>query len=117
MLNSSLTYNVYIHDPHFFIFTFNPSTIPGIFLYLKSEEGLHLRYIDVVHHVNMDRPQQHCEAAEDYSLTACVKNSVARKVGCRYILTTQWANSLRTGIKYLSVNWSQLLTCIFQDME
>ena len=76
-------YAVAIHDPHFYLFTTNPATIPGVTLDLKPSQGIQFMYIEVIQHVNMDRPQQPCAAQEDYSFTTCVKNSVAKKVGCR----------------------------------
>ena len=74
--------------------TTNPATIPGVTLDLKPSQGLQFMYIEVIQHVNMDRPRQPCALQEDYSFTTCVKNSVARKVGCRYsrILSDPLAN-------------------------
>jgi hypothetical protein len=76
-------YKVFIHDPDFFIPSKNPVTVPAVYLHLKPSQGTQFIYIEVVQHINFDRTEQPCEAREDYSFTACVKNSVARKVGCR----------------------------------
>ena len=67
LLDDSHDYTVVIHDPHFFLMTTNPATIPGITLDLKPSQGLQFMYIEVIQHVNMDRPQQPCAAQEDYS--------------------------------------------------
>ena len=84
-LDPSLTYTTYIHDPHYFLMTANPATIPMINLVdMDLTQGLLFMYVEVVNHVNMDRPNQPCEAAKDYSFTACTRNSVTSKVGCRY---------------------------------
>ena len=81
------SYFLFIHDPNFFLFTFNPATIPSIYLQLNmGQKGL---YIDGVRHVKMNTPAQPCEDAEGYSFTACVKESVAKKVGCRYDMVCQ----------------------------
>ena len=82
-LDSSLNYLAYLHDPNFFILTANPATIPGVSLDLNPSQGLMLKYIEVIQHINMDRSQQTCEDREDYSFTTCVKNSVSSKIGCR----------------------------------
>ena len=82
-LDPYLDYTVVIHDPHFFLMTTNPATIPGVTLGLKASQGIQFMYIEVIQHMNMDRPQQPCAAEEDYSFTTCVKNSVAQKIGCR----------------------------------
>ena len=79
----STAYTVYIHDPHYFMMTANPATIPMINLDMDLTQGLLFMYMEVVQHVNMDRTNQPCEAAKDYSFTACLRNSVASKVGCR----------------------------------
>ena len=31
----------------------------------------------------MDKPEQRCESSESYSFTACIKNSISRRIGCR----------------------------------
>ena len=31
----------------------------------------------------MDKPNQPCESSESYSFTACIKNSISRRIGCR----------------------------------
>ena len=87
-LDPSLAYNTYIHDPDYFLFTANPTTIPMINIEMDLTEGLLFMYVEVVRHVNMDMPQQPCEAAKDYSFTACLKNSVTSKAGCRYVITS-----------------------------
>ena len=82
-LDPSLSYFVAIHDPNFFMFTPNPATIPLITLDLHPNQGIQLIYIEIIQHIDMDRIEQPCEDREDYSFTACVKNSVSRKIGCR----------------------------------
>ena len=83
VLDASLNYFVAIHDPNFFMVTSNPATVPLVTLLLRPNQGTQLIYIELIQHINMDRTDQQCEDGEDYSFTACVKNSVSRKVGCR----------------------------------
>ena len=85
MFNSSMDMKIFIHDPHFFLMTTNPATIPAVNIDLKSHHGVQFMYLDVVQHVNMNRANQPCQEALGYSFTACVRNSVANKVGCRLV--------------------------------
>jgi hypothetical protein len=82
LLNKNLYYYIWIHDPHFFIQSLNPDAIPQIQLTLNSFERVVL-YIRPVYHHMMDKPEQRCESSESYSFTACIKNSISRRIGCR----------------------------------
>ena len=79
-LNRSLKYHVFMHDPHYFMITANPSTMPNLYFALDDSQGNQIVYIEAV---DMDRPDQPCNKDENYSLTACVKTSVSRMIGCR----------------------------------
>jgi hypothetical protein len=84
--NKSLNYFVMIHDPNYFMMTANPETVPMIFLDLDGLENVQLyAFLKVVKHINLDRPDQPCSDKDDYSFTACVKNSVTKRIGCRYL--------------------------------
>ena len=83
ILYRSLTYQVFLHDPNYFMISANPSTIPNLYLEFDGIEGNQLVYIEAVRHINIDRPDQPCNNQKDYSFTACVKTSVSRKIGCR----------------------------------
>ena len=78
-------YTLIIHDPNYFMVTTNPATIPFIMTdFHKEDLGLILTYIEAIKHINIDRPSQPCNGQSDYSFTACIKNSLSSKVGCRY---------------------------------
>ena len=81
-LNPNNVYYLWIHDPHFFIQSSNPDTIPQVQINLGSIENLYIIVRPIYHH-KMDKPGQPCESSESYSFTACTKNSVSRKIGCR----------------------------------
>ena len=83
MFDPSIDMKIFIHDPHFFLMTANPATIPTVLMDLRNHHGLQFMYLEVVQHVNMNRPNQPCQEALEYSFTACVRNSVSDKVGCR----------------------------------
>ena len=88
-----LDYSVVIHDPNYFMMSSNPATIPSITLHFNSEDqGKILTYIEAIRHINIDRPDQPCTEQSGYSFTACVKNSLSRKVGCRYLNNKRHSN-------------------------
>ena len=60
----------------------NPDAIPQIQLRLYIFERVVL-YVRPVYHHMMDKLEQPCESSESYSFTACIKNSISRKIGCR----------------------------------
>ena len=76
-LLENINYAIYVHDPDLFKLTDNPAVIPDILLTM-SMTGYPLVYIEVVQHIKLDRLQQPCEDGENYSFTACIKNSVSR---------------------------------------
>jgi hypothetical protein len=68
--------------------TANPETVPMIFLEFDGhDDGQLMAFLKVVNHINMDRPDQPCSDNDDYSFTACVKNSLTKRIGCRYLKT------------------------------
>ena len=64
----------------FFLITVNPQTIPHILLSL-DEQTTYLVYLDPIYQHMM--PTQRCESSESYSFTACIKNSLSIRIGCR----------------------------------
>ena len=83
-LDNSLHYYIVIHDPNYFLMAVNPKAIPKIILFVDDEKPTRYTvYIQATYHQMMNKPTRPCETAGSYSFTACVKNSVSRKVGCR----------------------------------
>ena len=81
-LNKNLRYKIFIHDSDFFLLTMNPIKIPHI-LFSEAEPQELFVYLTATYHKKMDKPKKHCESSESYSFTACIKNSISRRVGCR----------------------------------
>jgi hypothetical protein len=81
-LKPGQNYSIYIHDPKFYVATLNPKTIPHIFLNIYDKQS-QLIYLMTTYHTMMDKPEQPCESSESYSSTACIKNSISRRIGCR----------------------------------
>ena len=81
-LRKSQNYTIFIHDTNYFMFTHNPDTVPRIQL-IMDRSMTQLVYIKAIYHQMMDKPEHPCESSESYSFTACIKNSISRKIGCR----------------------------------
>ena len=75
-------YSVYFHDPNFSLLTMNPEVFPHIFLRMEDGQSQFL-HLKTTYHTMMDKPKQRCEPSESYSFTACIKNSISKKIGCR----------------------------------
>jgi hypothetical protein len=75
-------YSIFIHDPHFYMFTTNPGTIPYILLHVDDMKSQDVFFTTTYHNM-MNKPEKRCESSETYRFTACVKNSISRRVGCR----------------------------------
>ena len=76
-LNPDLNYYMWVHDPHYFLPSSNPDLIPMVQLKLNTVEQLWL-YIRPVYHHKLNKPGKPCEKSEQYSYTACIKNSVSK---------------------------------------
>ena len=81
-LKKNRTHFVFIHDPAYFVYTINPDTMPAILLGMENPKSTYI-YLRAVYHHMLDKPGQHCESSDSYIFTACIKNSISRKIGCR----------------------------------
>ena len=77
-----LKYSVMIHDPDFYVFTVNPSTVPGILLSLEDSLSQYV-HINMVYNKMMNTPAYPCISSESYTFTRCVAAFVSARVGCR----------------------------------
>ena len=85
-LNTNLTFIVFIHDPDYFLYTYNPQTIPMTSWILpKSNQFMSLSLVET-NHEEIDVPKDHCVKDDTYSFSSCLKRSLSKKIGCR----TQW---------------------------
>ena len=83
---------MYIHDPHYFLHTTNPLTVPFKFTRLdKTNTGMKYMTMQTIKHIKLNRPEDHCEEDKSYSFTACIKNSLNKKIGCR-IQRDEWSD-------------------------
>ena len=75
-------YTVLVHDPNFFLYTVNPDTIPQVRISIDDSKS-HYVYIKAIYHVLLDKLENPCQVSRSYSFTACIKNSLSRRIGCR----------------------------------
>ena len=90
-LKPGQNYSLFIHDPNFYVLTLNPETIPRILLTMEDRNS-QMIYLKTTYHQMMDKPEQPCEPSESYSFTACIKNSISKKIGCR-LEWDSWSSS------------------------
>ena len=105
-------YSIFIHDPNYYIFTFNPETIPKIEIMIEDSRSAFI-YVKAVYHHNMDRPEQHCIASESYSFSRCVADYVSKIAGCRYeldIFSSRYLPVCRTVEQILQIEQEYLKT-------
>ena len=99
---------VFIHDPKYFIMTFNLVAIPHIKYDLGNDAnsfGLQTKkdtilIISVTQHDNLDKPESPCEDSSSYDFTLCVKEGILKRIGCRPL----WDNSLEEICHLSSLN-------------
>ena len=82
-VNASWDAKLYIHDPHFFLLTWNPQPFQRRLVSLSTSERFTYYLMELFRHVNLKRTSNPCEEDPMYSFTACVRNSISRAVGCR----------------------------------
>lgn len=81
-LKTNHSYMIMMHDPHFFSTTPNPRTMPRIYRVI-NEIGNFWLYIEKIDHIHMNTPKHPCQESRAYSFTACIRNHLSTKVGCR----------------------------------
>ena len=75
-LNTNLTFIVFIHDPQYFVYTYNPQTIPMTSWILpKSNQFLSLSIVKTEHE-ELNVPNDPCIEETTYIFSACIKRSL-----------------------------------------
>ena len=60
-------------------------------MFLEPADGFRMVYIQGINHVRLNQPNRPCKDSQEYSFTACLKNSLSRKLGCR-LSWDSWSN-------------------------
>ena len=80
-LNKSYTHAIFIHDQKFRFLSGNPEVVPG-FRFLVNEPTEIQVTFNIIEHVKRNTVRNPCNVDAKYSFTKCVKESLAKKVGC-----------------------------------
>ena len=84
ILNCTFIYDIYIHQKNFFVMNYNQLSLPFIHKKMIPQRSDNLFYkMSATEHIELNVPEDPCEEDEEYEFTVCVKNSLARKFGCR----------------------------------
>ena len=87
LLDKSHIYNIFVHDPAYFIVNENPAGLPSVMLKLNpNTSGNYYYRISLTEVEKLDLPQDRCNVDPDFNFQACVKQSISKRVGCK----TQW---------------------------
>ena len=80
-------YLIYIHDRDYFLINGNPFGLPSIKkkLYPNQTSNFYYRLALIERH-ELDVPDDPCDTTPGYDFQACVKDTLAERVGCR----TKW---------------------------
>ena len=80
-------YALYIHDRNYFLINDNPYGLPSILkkLYPNKTSNFYYR-LALIERQELDVPTDPCNTTPDYDFQACVKDTLAERVGCR----TKW---------------------------
>ena len=82
-LSKGYNYEIFVHEPNFFILNTNDFALPSKRVRVASNNFKFYYKISAIQHIEKNVPGDPCIEDEHYSFTACVKESLALKVGCR----------------------------------
>ena len=88
-LNASLPYRIWLHDPDFFLVTWNPSSVPAVEITLDLDTATTgFQYIGVEELRHLDRDGAPCTdyQEEGASFSDCVVTKMVESVGCKVTL-------------------------------
>ena len=88
-LNASLPYRIWLHDPDFFLVTWNPSSVPAVEITLDLDTATTgFQYIGVEELRHLDREGAPCTdyQEEGASFSDCVVTKMVESVGCKVTL-------------------------------
>ena len=104
MLNPKLKYTVFIHSPNFFLYTYNPMTMPIIMYEYFNEEvagkkKIEMQYLKVYREEKIGREGHPCNN-DGYSFNKCIRGTISKEIGCRlpWDLDTTGSFSLKMAV-------------------
>ena len=85
-LDKNFSYGIFVHERNFFVLNENGATMPFKFIRLLPDAFNDFKFyykISAIQHIEKNVPEDPCVEDNEYSFTACVKENLARKFGCR----------------------------------
>ena len=84
LLDNKYIYDIFVHEKNFFILNDNRCAFPSIYVKLVPKGSNKVYYmISATQHIEKSVPEDPCVEDDRYSFGVCVKESLARRVGCR----------------------------------
>ena len=86
LLEKNYTYRIFVHSKNFFVINSNTRTLPSTYVKLipDASNDFKLFYtISATQHIEMNVREDPCVESDQYNFASCIKESLARKVGCR----------------------------------
>ena len=86
LLRKGFRYEIFVHEQNLFVTNGNSDTLPFKFIRIFPDDAKDFKFfytISVIQHIEKNVPADPCVENDQYSFTTCVKESLARKVGCR----------------------------------
>ena len=84
--NSSLHYQIFIHDPKFFFYSDNPGFPMETRSFSTISSFNHFYRISLIEMNELDVPWDRCYTGQDFNFNECVKENIAKKVVLKYVL-------------------------------
>ena len=87
VLKSNLLYDLYIHDPKFFIVSRNPDPVyPVVHKNVDPKDLPYLYPFTLTEVEELNVPHDPCNEDPDYNYRECIRESFSRRIGCK----TKW---------------------------
>ena len=87
LLSHDLVYQIFIHDPDYFVMNSNPVGLPTIMKKLNPNTSTsHYYRLSVTNMEELNVPDDPCNPDSSYNFQSCVRQSISSKVGCK----TKW---------------------------
>ena len=87
LLSKELDYQIFIHDPEYFLMNTNPVGLPTIMKKLDPNKSTsHYHRLSATNMEELSTPHDPCDPDESYNFQSCVRQTISAKAGCR----TRW---------------------------
>ena len=83
LLNSNLSYYIYIMDKKLQFVMSSPDVLPRSYLVFKAESGSKYVYLKAIRHEKLNLPSNPCEPDPEYSMADCIQKGIITKAGCQ----------------------------------